>query len=188
MPHERSSQRKPAPSSNPAAQRKEAGFSPAPQSWDGTALCEVELYWKQGVCEHWLRFGKPVATTTNADNHRVERYAAGQTFALVRWASQYQGSILSRIDILQAAGPADAFTPLPDVRPGAKVLLSVRSWRKVSRVLGLIDAIEALGIDPCDMPAECWRDIQSRLRSAMIPQSCTPSSGHASLAQKTRAS
>lgn len=188
MPHERPAQGKPAPSGNPAPQGKGAGLSPAPQSCDGTALCEVELYWKQGVCEHWLRFGKPVETCTNALKHRVERYGAGQTFALVRWASQYQGSILSRIDILQAAGPADAFTPLPDVRPGAKVLLSVRSWRKVSRVLALIDAIEALGIDPCDMPAGCWRDIHFRLRSAMIPQSRTVSCGHASLAQKTRAS
>lgn len=188
MPHERFAQRKPTPSGTATVQGEKDGSLPALPSGAGTALCEVELYWKQGACEHWLRFGKPVAIRTNAQKHRVERYAAGQTFALVRWALQHQGSILSRIDILQAAGPADAFTLLPDVRPGAKVLLSVRSWRKVSRVLGLIDAIEALGIDPCDMPAACWRDIHFRLLPAMIPQNRTPSSGRASLAQKTRGS
>lgn len=188
MPHERSAQQKAAPSGNPTAQGEGAWPQPSTRCGDGTALCEVDLYWKQGVCEHWLRFGKPVATSINAQKHRVERYAAGQTFALVRWASHHQGSILSRIDIAQAVGPADAFEPLPDVRPGARILLSVCSWRKVSQMLGLIDAIESLGIDPCDIPAGCWRDIHSRLLPVMIEQSRTTPRGHASLAQKTRTS
>jgi hypothetical protein len=159
-----------------------------PHGRQGDTLCEVELYWNQGVCEHWLRFGKPVASCINAQKRRVECYAPGQTFALVRWASNHHGTVLSRIDIVQAASPADAFTLLPDVRPGAKVLLSARSWRKVSRVLGLIDAIEALGIDPCDVPATCWRDIHLRLLAATMPQDRINPGGHASLAQKTRAS
>ncbi|MGQ3229309.1 MAG: DUF2840 domain-containing protein [Blastomonas fulva] len=170
------------------AQDHELGIPSRPPGSESADLCQVELYWNHGACEHWLRFGKPVATCINAQRRRVECYAPGQTFAVVRWASHHQGTVLSRIDVLQAVGPRDAFTDVPDISPGAKLLLSVRSWRKVRRVLALIDAIEELGIDPCAIPAACWRDIHFRLSEAMLAHRRNIGIGHASLAQKTRAS
>ena len=39
---------------------------------------------------------------------------------------------------------------MPYVRPGADILLRLSGWPKVERVLQIVDAIEALGIDPAD--------------------------------------
>jgi hypothetical protein len=37
---------------------------------------------------------------------------------------------------------------VPYVRPGGEVLLRLSGWPKVERALQIVDAVEALGIDP----------------------------------------
>jgi hypothetical protein len=130
-------------------------------------LTEVELYWQEGVREHWLRFGAP-----------------GQVFGLVRWASNDYGTVLSRLDVLLAVTEGEPLTRFPHVTPGADVLLSVTGWRKVRRVFGLIDAIEALGIDPCDVAPDHWRHIHNRLTAAETPRSYSTDRHRAWLARK----
>lgn len=147
-------------------------------------LTEVELYWQEGVREHWLRFGKPVASRICDRRRRVECYAPGQVFGLVRWASNDYGTVLSRLDVLLAVTEGDPVTRFPQVTPGADVLLSVTGWRKVRRVFGLIDAIEALGIDPCDVAPDHWRHIHNRLIAAETPRSYSTERHRAWLARK----
>ena len=51
---------------------------------------------------------------------------------------------------------------VPFVRPGADTLLRVEGWPKVERVLQMIDAIEAVGIDPAEVsPEHCMRCFQA---------------------------
>jgi hypothetical protein len=145
---------------------------------------EVELFWQEGVREHWLRFGKPVASRIRDRKRRVECYAPGQTFGFVRWASNDYGTVLSRFDVLLAVGRGEPVTRFPHVTPGADVLLSVSGWRKVRRVFGLIDAIEALGIDPCDAAPDHWRHIHNRLIAAEAPRPYSPERHSAWLARK----
>ena len=147
-------------------------------------LTEVELYWQEGVREHWLRFGKPVASRICDRRRRVECYAPGQVFGLVRWASNDYGTVLSRLDVLLAVTEGEPVTRFPHVTPGADVLLSVTGWRKVRRVFGLIDAIEALGIDPCDVAPDHWRHIHNRLIVAETPRSYSTDRHRAWLARK----
>ena len=150
----------------------------------GAPFTEVELYWNEGVREHWLRFGKPVASRICDRKRRVECYAAGQTFGFVRWASNDYGTALSRLDILLAVGEGEPVTRFPHVTPGAEVLLSVSGWRKVQRVFKLIDAIEALGIDPCDVAPDHWRHIHNRLVASEKPRVYAPDRHRAWLARK----
>lgn len=147
-------------------------------------LTEVELYWQEGVREHWLRFGKPVASRIRDRRRRVECYAPGQVFGLVRWASNDYGTVLSRLDVLLAVNEGEPITRFPQVTPGADVLLSVTGWRKVRRVFGLIDAIEELGIDPCDVAPDHWRHIHNRLIAAEAPRSYSAERHRAWLARK----
>ncbi|WP_374411881.1 DUF2840 domain-containing protein [Novosphingobium colocasiae] len=147
-------------------------------------LTEVEFYWQEGVREHWLRFGKPVASRICDRRRRVECYAPGQVFGLVRWASNDYGTVLSRLDVLLAVTEGEPVTRFPQVTPGADVLLSVTGWRKVRRVFGLIDAIEALGIDPCDVAPDHWRHIHNRLIAAETPRSYSSERHRAWLARK----
>ena len=48
------------------------------------------------------------------------------------------------------------FSTVPRVRPGGESPLHLSGWQKVEKVLQVIDAIEALGIDPADAAPDHW--------------------------------
>ncbi|TIM17410.1 MAG: DUF2840 domain-containing protein, partial [Mesorhizobium sp.] len=80
------------------------------------------------------------------------------------------GTVLSRIDIVRAINRGEPFQTLPFVRPGGDILLKVEGWPKVARVLEIIDAIEALGIDACDVADDHWRHVGHRIAAGLEPR------------------
>ncbi|MBX7481633.1 DUF2840 domain-containing protein [Qipengyuania qiaonensis] len=151
------------------------GGPPAPplqqdRSGEGP-LTHVTLLWREGEHEDWLRFGKPVAGRIIDRRRRIESYAPGQVFALVRWASNAYGTVRSTLNIVRAVGRGEGFTTLPQVDPGGELLLAARGWAKVRAVLQAIDAIEAAGYDPCLIAPDHWRHIGNRLACGMPPRS-----------------
>jgi hypothetical protein len=56
------------------------------------------------------------------------------------------------------------------VRPGGELLLKISGWPIVERVLLLIDAIEALGVDPADAAPDYWRHVHNRLTTGDTPR------------------
>ncbi len=151
---------------------------------DGPQLTHVTLFWRKGKREDWLKFGKPVAERIVSRSGRIESYAAGQVFALVRWASNDYGTIRSTLDIVRAVDGHEPCTPVPQVDPGGDVLLSVHGWPKVAQVFRLIDAIEAAGIDPCDVAPDHWRHIHNRLAGREVPRDYSPARHRAWLQRK----
>jgi hypothetical protein len=151
-------------------------ISPAqrtPSARDDDTFTHVELIWVEKKIEYWIRFGQ-VATTRIADRHRrIVGFAPGTIFAFIRWASNDYGTILSRIDLVRAVSSGQSFQTLPFVRPGGDILLTVEGWPKMERVLQIIDAIEALGIDPADVAPEYWRHVYHRLTARQAPRSYT---------------
>jgi len=110
----------------------------------------VELTWIEKRIEHWIRFGHDVSEKILDRRRRVLSFAPDSILAYIRWASNDFGTVVSRIDILRAVHPGEAFSTVPFVRPGGEILLRLSGWPKVERVLQAIDAVEALGIDPTD--------------------------------------
>lgn len=133
-------------------------------------LTHVTLVWREGIREDWLRFGKPVAERIINRSTRIESYAPGQVFALVRWASNDYGTRRSVLTIVRAVGLGEAYSTLPQVDPGGEILLAVRGWPKVRAVFGLIDGIEQGGVDPCDVAPDHWRHMHNRLAAGMPPR------------------
>ncbi|MCF8882749.1 DUF2840 domain-containing protein [Erythrobacter sp. SN021] len=127
--------------------------------------------------EDWLRFGKPVAERIIDRRTRIESYAPGQMFALVRWASNDYGTIRSTLDIVRAVASGETYTTLPQVDPGGEILLSVRSWPKVRQTFELIDVIEQAGHDPREVAPDHWRHMHNRLAGGMLPR-CYAQSRH----------
>ncbi|GAB1714988.1 MAG: hypothetical protein NTAFB05_00300 [Nitrobacter sp.] len=123
----------------------------------------VELTWREKRIEHRIRFGRIV------DEHRLDRhrrivsFAPDSVFAFVRWAGNEYGTIISRIDIVRTVSYGQPYQTLPFVRPGGDILLRIVGWPKVERVLGAIEAIEALGIDPAEAAPEHWRHLNHRI-------------------------
>lgn len=133
-------------------------------------LTRVTLFWRKGEREDWLRFGKPVAEQIVDRRQRIECYAAGQVFGLVRWASNAHGTIRSALEVVRAVASGEPVTPVAQVDPGGDVLLAVRGWPRVAQVFCLIDTIEASDIDPCDVAPDHWRHIHNRLAAREIPR------------------
>src|SRR5690606_33598723 len=92
-----------------------------PANKAGPHPTDIELTWREGKIEHWLRFGNP------ADEQRIDRFRRivsfepGSVFAFVRWAANDYGTVLSRIDIGRTVAPGEAYQTLPFVRRGAEL-------------------------------------------------------------------
>jgi hypothetical protein len=136
-------------------------------------LTHVELIWLEKWIEHWIRFGRDVAEQILDRRRRILSFAPNSVFAYVRWAANDYGTVVSRIDILRAIGPGEAFSTVAYVRPGGEILLRLSGWPKVERVLQAIDAVEQLGIDPADACPDHWRHVQNRLASGDAPRHYT---------------
>lgn len=149
-------------------------------------LTHVTLFWPHGRCEHWLRFGKPVATSRGERGRRVESYAPGQIFALVRWAGHDHGTALSHLAIVRALPRGTAVSRLASVDPGGEILLAVQGWRRVARVFAVIAAIEALGVAPEEVAADHWRLIHHRLAARRTARINDPRCQVAWLARRER--
>jgi hypothetical protein len=150
-----------------ASARNANGRSPASGS------TEVELTWIEKKIEHSIRFGTMVQDKRLDRHRRIVSFNPGAHFAFVRWASNDFGTIVSRIDIVRAVAPGEAYQTLPFVRPGGEILLRINGWPKVNRVLQTIDLIEALDIDPCEITPDYWRHVHNRLSAGYQPKPYT---------------
>ena len=133
-------------------------------------LTTVDLFWREGLIERWIRFGDTAHEEVVDRRRRRVAFAPGAVFAFVRWASNTHGTVVSRLDILRAVAQGEPSTTLPCVRPGAERLLRVQGWARTQEVLQIINAIEALGIDPCAVAPDYWRHVHSRLAAHQTPR------------------
>ena len=147
-------------------------------------LTHVELTWIEKKLEHWIRFGRIVQDRIVTRRTRVVSFRTGAVFAFVRWASNDFGTVVSRIDVVQAVAPREAYTTLPFVRPGGDILLKIEGWPKVSQVLAAIDAVEAEGLDPCDAAPDHWRHVHNRIVAGHQPRPYTLERHHAWLKRR----
>lgn len=138
-----------------------------------TAFTEIELYWLEGKIERWIRFGRDVDERILDRRRRVLAFKPGTIIALVRWASNDFGTVVSRIDILRAVDHGKACSTVPCVIPGGEILLRSFGWPKVERVLKAIDTVEALGVDASDADPNHWRHIHNRIAVGLEPRPYT---------------
>ncbi len=136
-------------------------------------LTEVELTWIEKRVENWIRFGRNVGEQILDRRRRVLRFAPDSVFGFVRWAANDYGTIASHLDVLRTVRAGEPQQTVPLVRPGADILLKVEGWPKVERVLQMIDAIEAIGIDPGDVSPDHWRHVHNRMSAGEQPRSYT---------------
>jgi hypothetical protein len=133
-------------------------------------LTHVELVWFEKRIEQWIRFGRDVAEQILDRRRRILSFAPGTMFAYVRWAANDFGTVVSRIDILRAVMPGEAFSTVPYVQPGGEIFLRQSGWPKVERVLQAIDAVEQIGIEAADACPDHWRHVHNRLAAGETPR------------------
>lgn len=133
-------------------------------------MTQVELLWLEGQIERWIRFGRMAGERIVDRRRRIVEFRPGAIFSLVRWRSGEYGTVESRIAILRAAAPSEAFTTYPFVAPGAEILLNLGGWTKVQAVLGAIDLVESLGLRPEDVAPDHWRHVGARIGVGLPPR------------------
>ena len=154
-----------------AAPRVRGGPMPSALSHD--RMVRVELTWIEKKIEYWIRFGQAANEQIVDRRQRILSFRSNTVFAFVRWASNDFGTIISRIDIVRAVEPGEAYQTLPFVRPGGEILLKIEGWPKVEDVLRHVDAIEAIGIDADAVSPEHWRQVHNRMAAAQHPRAYT---------------
>lgn len=151
-----------------------SGLPPPPCA----AVCDSsDLTWVQVVrrgarLEHWIRFGKPCRTETLDGAARRLGFPPGAVFAYVRWQAHDVGDVRTRLDVLRAPGgsPGPKAVGVPGVSRPARRLLAAAGAPQVIHALGLIDHIEAQGIDPTGIPEGYWRRAEARLIAGLRPR------------------
>lgn len=156
-----------------------ASVAPPPEQ-----LTQVELVWIEKQTEHWIRFGRELREQILDRRRRILFFPPGATFALVRWAANEHGTVLSRLDIVCAVERGAPCQTVPTITPGGEILLRVDGWPKVERLLQLIDAIEGAGIDPAEVSHDHWRHVHNRLAAGETPRSYTPAHHRAFLLRR----
>lgn len=144
----------------------------------------VELTWQKQQIEHRIRFGHKCYERILDRRRSIVGFAPNAVFAFVRWAANDFGTVISRIDIVRAIAPGEAYQTLPFVRPGGDTLLKIDGWPKVERVLQVIDAVEALGLDPAQIATGYWRHVHNRLIAGDEPRAYTPEQHRAFLLRR----
>lgn len=111
----------------------------------------------------WLRFGRPVRETVVDRWRRVATFVPNAVCCRVKWIGNDYGTALWQLMVLQAPMPFDGAQRVAGVAPGARILLRADGEPQVKAVLAVIDAIEALGIDPAAAALTYWRTVGNRL-------------------------
>jgi hypothetical protein len=154
-----------------AAPRARGGPMPSALSHD--RMTRVQLTWIEKKIEYWIRFGQAANEQIIDRRQRVLSFRPNSVFAFVRWAANDFGTIISRIDIVRAVEPGEAYQTLPFVRPGGEILLKIEGWPKVEDVLRHVDAIEAIGIEADAVSPEHWRHVHNRMAAGQRPRAYT---------------
>jgi hypothetical protein len=133
----------------------------------GTTRGPIHMRVSLAFVEHrvnvWLRFGRPACETVLDRWRRVATFEPGAVCCRVKWIGNDHGTALWQLAVLQAPMPFECAQRVAGVQPGALLLLRAHGEAQVKAVLDVIDAVEALGIDPCAVAVTYWRTVGNRL-------------------------
>ena len=134
-------------------------------------LTYVDLISQVDAIEHQLRFGEVffVETVFNRQRRMVS-FKADAIFCLMQKISKNSEAMVSRLDIVRAIRPGEAYQTLAFVRPGGELLLSVEGSSRATLVLQYLVSIEALAIPLADVAPEYWRHVHNRIAANMKPR------------------
>lgn len=111
----------------------------------------------------WLRFGQPVRETMVNRWRRVATFEPSAVCCRVKWIGNGYGTALWQLMVLQAPMSFEGAQRIAGVASGARILLRADGEQQVKAVLEVIDAIEALSIEPAAVSATYWRTVGNRL-------------------------
>ncbi len=144
-------------------------LSATAQAWPQAVLPPrpVQMRVSLAFVEHrvnvWLRFGEPVREMVVDRWRRVVTFEPSAVCCRVKWIGNDYGTALWQLMVLQAPMPFDGTQRIAGVAPGARILLRADGESQVKAMLAVVDAIEALGIEPATVAVTYWHTVGNRL-------------------------
>ena len=132
----------------------------------------------------WLRFGQPTTEIVLDRWRRVAMFTPGAICCRVKWIGNDYGTALWQLMVLQAPTPFEDAQRIAGVLPGARILLRASGESQVKEVLATIEAMEALGINPCATATTYWRTVGNKLAARQPLPAYTAERHAAHLARK----
>lgn len=127
----------------------------------------VSLAFVEDRVNVWLRFGQPTVEIVLDRWRRVAMFMPGTVCCRVKWIGNISGTALWQLLVMQAPTPFEDTQRVAGVLPGARLLLRADGEVQVNAALAVIDAIEALGINPCTVDASYWQMVGHRLGAGL---------------------
>lgn len=127
----------------------------------------VSLAFVEDRVNVWLRFGQPTVEIVLDRWRRVAMFVPGTVCCRVKWIGKVSGTAVWQLLVMQAPTPFEDAQRVAGVLPGARLLLRADGEVQVKAALAVIDAIEALGIDPCTVDASYWQMVGHRLGAGL---------------------
>ena len=128
---------------------------------EGHALAEEDEIEREVVGADPL--GVPTGERVMDGQRRVVKVNPGTVFCRIRWEANAYGTTLWQLAVMQAVARGERMQLVAGILPGSAILLLVDGGKQVPAVLRVIDAIEALKIDPADVAPSYWRMVHNRL-------------------------
>ena len=158
--------------------------APPPEGASRSAGVEVDLDFLEGQLNYRLLFGRPEFTNFREHHFgttkRTAVFSQGARFGLDLWRGKV---VLNRsrepvirtgewrVLVLEAGAPGDRVSRVPQVRPGAHILMEARGVRRCKFLLRWLAELETQG-DLADLPREFFLSRDLRFQ-ALVPKRST---------------
>ena len=131
-------------------------------------LTRVELDYRREQRNYRLLFGHPVdmvgKTFRFGVTNQVALFAPGALFGLDIWECNDYGTTRWTFYVLRAGAPGEVVTQVPQVNPGAIVLLEAQGVTRAQAALRWLAEIERI-LDPATLSMDTFSAIDFRLKS-----------------------
>lgn len=122
-------------------------------------LTTAALHYLDGRRNYRLLFGNPVNLVTEdyryGETHDVAYFRPGSIFAVDLWDRNEYGTMRWRVYILKAGAVGEVVDAVPQIQPGAHILLHVKGTRRCKLLMQWLRLVEAEG-DPAARPADFY--------------------------------
>lgn len=141
-------------------------------------LTVVEEIYIERRKNYRLLFGKPLRSITKQLEYgkitrKVHFFKPGSVFALDLWDCNDHGTTQWSVFVLEAALPGELAQTVPQVHPGAKVLLDARGQKNARAALRELKDLEERLV-PTTLPANYFLLTDFRLKDAPLPRETFP--------------
>jgi len=119
----------------------------------------VALHYLEGRRNYRLLFGHPANLATEdhryGETHDIAYFRPGSIFAVDLWDRNEYGTTRWRVYILKAGTVGEVVDRVPQVRPGAHILLRVEGTKRCKLLMQWLRLVEEEG-DPALRPADFY--------------------------------